>query len=483
MQTLFDLCGFYISHVLLAILAVLGAGFVAFINSPKQLNTFAIFLFLAIVAIIGLNFSATLPHLPISNLSDTGFVSLIIQTIILSFTAISLIFAINETSIFHKKPELIIILLFSAVGGLFLTNAKTFLMIYLGLELQAIPIYIAVIFARNAASENLSSESGLKYFVLGAVASCMMIYSISLIYGFTGGQIGFDLISQSLMQYADNLNSIPTGLKIGFWMFIFSIFFKISVFPFHFWTMDLYTASNISSISFISAIPKIVGLWIIYQVAQIFSLYITQDFIFQICAGASMLIGACGALRQTNLKRIVAYSSVLNFGFALLCFMTAVESKIPLFINYFTIYTISTLSFLFVLCLMEERGIIKADNFELAGFYKSHPYIAFFLSIILFSLAGIPPLAGFFAKFYVIKSLVLSEYYITAVLAVFCSVIASFYYLNIVKIIYFDKPSANTHQVCISIFGQFKVLNVIVLLFFFVFALFFILKPDFMITL
>ena len=329
------------------------------------------------------------------------------------------------------KIEYPILILSSLLGMVLMISSNDLILFYLGLELQSLALYVLASFNRD---NQLSSESGLKYFVLSALSSGLLLYGCSLIYGFAGST-NFDIIAQ-------NINSTKYGLTLGIVFILVGLAFKISAVPFHMWAPDVYQGSPTSVTIFFAIAPKVAALTVIIKFLYIpFVNLIDQwQIIIIFLSIASMVFGAIAAIGQQNLKRLMAYSSISHMGFALAGVSTGTNEGIQSAIIYIAIYIIMNLSF-FSSLLMLKRDNIYYENIEnLSGLSKNHPLLSLSLLISLFSLAGIPPLAGFFAKFYVFTSVIKEEMYYLAIIGLLSTVIAAFYYLRIIKIIYFDDP-------------------------------------------
>ena len=300
----------------------------------------------------------------------------------------------------------------------------------MGLELQSLALYVLATFNRDQLK---SSEAGLKYFVLSALSSGLLLYGCSLIYGFTGST-NFDLI-------ADRLSSDDYALTFGIVFILVGLAFKISAVPFHMWAPDVYEGSPTSVSLFFAIVPKVAALTVLIRFLYVpfFNLIDQWQMILVFLSIASMLFGAIAAIGQTNLKRLVAYSSISHIGYALAGLTTVSNDGIQNSIIYIVIYIFMNLGLFSCLLMMKRNNKYYEDIEDLSGLSKNHPLLSLSLLVILFSLAGIPPLAGFFAKFYIFKSVIEQSMYFLAIVGLLSTVIAAFYYLRIIKIIYFDK--------------------------------------------
>ena len=328
------------------------------------------------------------------------------------------------------KIEYPILILSSVLGMMVMISSNDLIVFYMGLELQSLALYVLATFNRDQLK---SSEAGLKYFVLSALSSGLLLYGCSLIYGFTGST-NFNLI-------ADQLNIDQYAITFGIVFILVGLAFKISAVPFHMWAPDVYEGSPTSVTLFFTMVPKVAALavFIRFLYVPFLNLIDQWQMILIFLSIASMLFGAIAAIGQNNLKRLIAYSSISHIGYALAGLTTGSNEGIQSSVIYITIYIIMNLG-LFSCLLMMKRNNEYYENIEdLSGLSKNHPLLSLSLLIILFSLAGIPPLAGFFAKFYIFKSVLEQSMYFLAIVGLLSTVVAAFYYLRIIKIMYFDK--------------------------------------------
>jgi len=332
----------------------------------------------------------------------------------------------------HRFEYGILVLLASA-GMMVLISARDLITLYLGLELMSLSLYVIAAFDRDNVR---SSEAGLKYFVLGALSSGMLLYGASLLYGFTG-TVALDGIAQAAKEPS-------IGLVFGI-VFLFTGFaFKVSAVPFHMWTPDVYEGAPTPVTAFFAAAPKVAAIAVFVRVSieafpQVASQW-QQIVIF--VSIASMVLGSFAAIGQRNIKRLMAYSSIGHVGFALVGLSAGTAAGVQGVLVYMTIYLAMTLGTFAVILAMRRQGKAVEEIEELAGLSRTHPTMAFMLAALLFSLAGIPPLAGFFAKFYVFLAAIEAGLYVLAVIGVLASVVGAYYYLRIVKIMYMDEPKA-----------------------------------------
>jgi len=328
------------------------------------------------------------------------------------------------------KIEYPILILSSVLGMMIMISSNDLIVFYMGLELQSLALYVLATFNRDNIK---SSEAGLKYFVLSALSSGLLLYGCSLIYGFTGST-NFDII-------AVELNSNEYALTFGIVFILVGLAFKISAVPFHMWAPDVYEGSPTSVTLFFTMVPKIAALSVFIRFLYVPFLNLIGQWqtILIFLSIASMLFGAIAAIGQTNLKRLVAYSSIGHVGFALAGLATGTNDGIQSSVIYITIYILMNLGLFSCLLMMKRNDEYYENIDDLSGLSKNHPLLSLSLLIILFSLAGIPPLAGFFAKFYIFKSVIEQSMYFLAVVGLLSTVVAAFYYLRLIKIMYFDE--------------------------------------------
>ena len=346
------------------------------------------------------------------------------------------------------KFEYPIIILLSILGMFFMVSSNDIILFYLGLELQSLSLYILASMDRD----NLkSSESGIKYFVLSALSSGLLLYGCSLMYGFTGST-NFDLI-------ADQLNKDNTGAVFAMVFILVGLAFKVSAVPFHMWTPDVYEGAPTAITSYFAVVPKVAGFAVLIKFMLIpFSNILAEwQTIIIFMSIASMILGSVAAIGQKNIKRLLAYSSIGHIGYALAGVATGVVSGYESAIIYIAIYVIMNIGAFSCLYLLKKDGEYKENISDLSGISKKHPILAISFLLILFSLAGIPPLGGFFAKFYVFTAVLEQQMYALAIIGLLTTVISAFYYLKIIKTIYFDD-SLITFDPTKNIFAKVSIL-------------------------
>jgi NADH-quinone oxidoreductase subunit N len=332
----------------------------------------------------------------------------------------------------QQRFEYPILILLSATGMMMLISAADLIALYLGLELMSLALYVVAAINRDSAR---SAEAGLKYFVLGALSSGMLLYGASLVYGFTG-TVAFTGIAKAATQ--GNI-----GLIFGL-VFLFAGFcFKVSAVPFHMWTPDVYEGAPTPITAFFAAAPKVAGMAMFVRTTIVAFPTIVPEWqqIVIFVAIASMALGSFAAIGQRNIKRLMAYSSIGHMGFALIGLAAGTVEGVEGVLVYMAIYVAVTLGTFAVILAMRRDGRMVEEIADLSGMARTHPTMAFFLAMLLFSLAGIPPLAGFFAKFYVFLAAIKAGLFTLAVVGVVTSVVGAYYYLAIVKTMYFDEPA------------------------------------------
>ena len=331
----------------------------------------------------------------------------------------------------QEKFEYATLILLSTLGMMLLASAADLIALYLGLELMSLSLYVLASIQRDSVR---STEAGLKYFVLGGLSSGMLLYGASLIYGFTG-TVNFAGIAQASGEGG-------VGLVFGI-VFLFAGFcFKVSAVPFHMWTPDVYEGAPTPVTAFFAAAPKVaaIAMFVRATIASFPGMITQWQQILVFVAIASMALGAFAAIGQRNIKRLMAYSSIGHMGFALIGLAAATEEGVRGVVIYMAIYLTMTLGTFACILAMRRDGAMVEDIYDLAGLARTNPAMAFLFAMLLFSLAGIPPLAGFFAKFYVFIAAIKAGLYTLAVIGVVTSVVGAYYYLMIIKIMYFDAP-------------------------------------------
>ncbi len=370
------------------------------------------------------------------------------KSITVMLLSIVILFSLKFVTSFPKiSAEFLALLMIATTGGMVLISANDFITFYLGLELQALSLYLLAALNRKSAK---SSEAGMKYFILGCLSSGILLFGISLVYGFSGTTNFSALID---LYYSTNhlKPEVPAAVMFGFILVVTAMFFKISAAPFHMWSPDVYEGSATISTTFFATVAKFTA---VIALIKIFSSLMIHwqgvDQILILVAILSLAVGSFGAIFQKNLKRLLAYSSIGHVGFILLGIMIPGEKGISSSLLYILIYSIISIGSFGFLNLITSSTTDKESDEEnekifnisaLSGLAKTNPLMAFSLAVLMFSTAGIPPLAGFFSKFFILTAILSHGYLITAIVAVLFSVISAYYYLRIVKIMYFDEPT------------------------------------------
>lgn len=429
----------------------------------KKLTILSLFL---CVPIIYMNFDNQI--LVFNNNYSINIFSNLLKIIILVSSAFSLIFTGQYLKRINlEKFEYMILILSSTLGMFIMVSTNNLIGLYLGIELQSLSLYVLSSVDRSSLK---SSESGVKYFVLGALSSGLFLYGCSLVYGFTG--------STNYLIINENFSVDNIGLIFGLVFIIVGLAFKVSAVPFHMWTPDVYEGSPTSVTAFFALAPKVAGIGAFIQILFVSfeAAYVEWRSIIIFISIASMILGSVAAIGQTNIKRLMAYSSIGHMGYALAGLATGTLNGISATLSYILIYVVMNIAAFTCILFFSRNKIYFEDIRDLGGLSKNHPVISICFCIILFSLAGIPPLAGFFAKFYIFKAVIDSQMYTLAIIGLLSSVVAAFYYLRVIKIIYFDKEKEKFDE--ISGLGMKFSLSIssIIILFYFI-------SPSFLINL
>ncbi|MCB2097128.1 MAG: NADH-quinone oxidoreductase subunit NuoN [Parvularculaceae bacterium] len=330
-----------------------------------------------------------------------------------------------------EYPVLIVL---AALGMSMMVSANDLIALYMGVETQSLALYILAAFNRDS---RRSTEAGLKYFVLGALSSCLLLYGASLIYGFSGST-NFETIAKSAAVAKENV-----GLVIGLVFLISGLAFKVSAAPFHMWTPDVYEGAPTPVTAFFAAAPKLAAM-------ALFARALTTPFpdiveqwrpIIAILAVASMAVGAFSAIVQSNIKRLMAYSSIGHMGFALIGLAAGTAQGVGSVLVYMAIYIVMTIGAFACILLMRRRGGMTEAIEDLAGLTRTNPGLALILTVLLFSLAGVPPTAGFFGKLVVFQAAVEADLVWLAIVGALMSVISAYYYLRIIWLMWFNDPA------------------------------------------
>ncbi|MCD1634561.1 NADH-quinone oxidoreductase subunit NuoN [Martelella mediterranea] len=368
--------------------------------------------------------------------------TLFMQALALIGAALSMILSVG-----HEEPEYLdrfefpVLMLLSTTGMLLMVSANDMLAFYMGLELMSLPLYVIAAINRDSLR---STEAGLKYFVLGSLSSGMLLYGISLVYGFTGN-IGFGPVAAAISAGETGL-----GFIFGMVFVLAGITFKISAVPFHMWTPDVYEGAPTPVTAFFASAPKVAAMAIIVRL-------LTEAFgpaadewrqVVVFIAIASMVLGAFAAIGQRNIKRLMAYSSITHMGYALVGLAADSEAGVKGVALYMAIYLFTTLGVFAIIMAMRLKEGGNVENIDdLAGLSTTKPVMAVVLTALMFSLAGVPPLAGFFGKYFVFLAAIDAKLYTLAIIGIVSSVVACFYYLRVIKVMWFDEPTVEFSRV------------------------------------
>jgi len=394
--------------------------------------------------------------------SFTAFIKLLILAGLMCTIALSISYLQKEMIARFEYP---ILILLAGVGMLVMVSSSNLLTMYVGLELQSLALYVLAAFRRDNAK---SSEAGLKYFVLGALASGMLLFGMSMVYGFSGS-LEYSKIATSMT----GVDGVAMGFMVGMVFMLVGLAFKISAVPFHMWTPDVYEGAPTSVTALFAIVPKLAAIAVLMQLlyGPFGALSEHWQHIIWFLSLASMTWGALAGLVQNNIKRLMAYSSIGNMGYALLGIVAATPQGASAVVLYMTIYMIMTAgTFGIILCMRRNGRSVELIS-DLAGVSRTNPMMAYALAILLFSMSGIPPMAGFFGKLFVFQAAVAGGFYVLAVIGVITSVIAAYYYLRIIKVMFFDEAVEPLDKQMAFAKRAVVVLSV-------AFVLFFILKPN-----
>jgi NADH-quinone oxidoreductase subunit N len=361
-----------------------------------------------------------------------GFMKLMILTGLIASVALSVRYLVEEGMERFEFPVLII---FAGIGMMMMVSANNLLALYMGLELQSLSLYVLAAFHRNSLR---SSEAGIKYFVLGALSSGMLLFGVSLIYGFTGS-LDFEVIGRTL----GGLEVVPLGATFGLVFILAGFAFKISAVPFHMWTPDVYQGAPSAVTALFAIVPKIAAFALLMRLlfepfAGLSDQWLQIVYFISLM---SMVIGAFAGIAQENIKRLLAYSSIGNMGYALIGVVAGNAAGAGAVVLYLLIYMVMTIGVFAVVLSMRRQGMGVYRISDLSGLSKTAPGLAYAMAILMFSMSGIPPAAGFFGKLVVFNAAVAEGYYVLATLGILTSVVAAYYYLRVIKVMFFDEPA------------------------------------------
>ena len=416
------------------VLALCGLGILVFGVTRKSDSTvMCTMLTLGAMLLAAVLVIQTTPGVGYRGLFVVDSFAMFIKVLILAGAALSVILALdyNERQGIARF-EFPVLMLFSTVGMLIMASAASLMSLYLGLELQSLAVYVLCAFARD---DVRSSEAGLKYFVLGALASGLLLYGISLVYGFSGS-----------MDFAHTLSALAnpgdasTGLVIGVVFIIAGLAFKISAVPFHMWTPDVYEGAPTPVTAFLGGAPKVAAMALLLRALFVpFGHLLGQwQLLVELISIASMLLGSFAAIGQTSIKRLMAYSSIGHMGYALIGIAAGTQAGIRGVLVYLVTYVFMNVGSFACIVAMRRRGRSFEKISDLGGLARTDGGLAMALAIFMFSMAGIPPLSGFFGKLYVFLAAVQAGLWPLAIIGVLTSVVGAVYYIRIVKVMYFD---------------------------------------------
>ena len=424
----------------------------------KIINYVIVILLAALILVIYFNFTSSVTLFgnsytidPLSNFMKILVLISVLFTMLISNTYLE--------RLKIAKFEYPIIILLSTLGMFVMISANNLIVFYLGLELQSLCLYVLA--AINTKSLK-SSEAGLKYFVLGSLSSGLLLYGCSLVYGFTG--------SVDYSEIAKVATEQSGALKFGLVFILCGIAFKISAVPFHMWSPDVYEGSPTSVTTFFAMAPKVAAIAALIKFLNVpYANFISEwRTIVIVLSIASMFLGAVAAIGQSNLKRLMAYSSIGHVGFILAGLAIATPQSLSAVLVYLVIYVFMNIGVFACIMSLNRNGVYFENISDLSGLSKHHPLIAICLTILTFSLAGVPPLAGFFAKFYIFLAIIQQKIYYLAVVGLLSAVIAAFYYLRIIKVIYFDAAKESYEKNSNYGLNFSLIVSTVVILFYFI---------------
>jgi NADH-quinone oxidoreductase subunit N len=399
-----------------------------FLSSMFALGGFLLAALLVLTSVRGLGYHGQF-------ISDAF--SAFVKILVLAGAALALILSLDYNRKHHiARFEYPVLMVLSVTGMMVMASASNLMTLYLGLELQSLALYVLAAFARD---DLRSSEAGLKYFVLGALASGLLLYGISLVYGFSG-TMDFAALAKTLSQPA----TASPGLIVGIVFVLVGLAFKISAVPFHMWTPDVYEGAPTPVTVFFSTAPKVaaMGLLLRTMTTPFGHQLIAWQQLIVLVSIASMILGALAAIGQSNIKRLMAYSSIGHMGYALIGLAVGTPEGIRGVLIYMVIYVFMSAGTFACIIAMRRRGHALEKISDLSGLGRTDPGLALAMAVFMFSMAGIPPLSGFFGKLYVFLAAVQTGMWTLAVIGVLTSVVGAFYYLRIVKVMYIDAPEA-----------------------------------------
>lgn len=396
----------------------------------------------------------------------------VVKTLIVLGAIASLVMCLPEfEGTIMGRPEYPTLISLNLVGLFLMVSANDMLSLYVGLELSSLALYVLAAFNRNSAR---SSEAGLKYFILGALSSGLLLFGISLIYGFTGST-QFDVIAADLSA-ATLPGPTPIGVIIGMVFILAGMIFKVSAVPFHMWAPDVYDGAPTPVAALFAIVPKVAAIALIIRLCFGPFMPLSADWaqILTFVAGASMIWGAFAGIMQTSLKRLLAYSSIANMGYVLMGVVAGGAAGLSSVVTYLAIYMVTTAGIFAAILSLRRNGVSVERTTDLAGLSRSKPFMAYAMAAMMFSISGIPPLAGFFGKLAVFQAAVSAQMFTLAIIGVVTSVIASYYYLNIIRVMFFENLPEETPPMDAGLAKA----PAVILAFSLIFTVVFIFAPD-----
>lgn len=400
-------------------------------------------LVLAITAGLAIGFGTGDPQVTFHGLFRLDGFTVFTKVLVLMGSALAIVMSLGFIEREQmNRFEYPVLMLLATLGMLMLISANDLMALYLGLEAMSLALYVLASFRRDS---NRATEAGLKYFLLGALASGLLLYGASLVYGFSGTTsfAGIaDAVTLVLGPVTAETPISTQGIIIGMVFVMVGLVFKISAVPFHMWTPDVYEGSPTPVTAFFAAAPKVAAIALLLRLlVEPFGGFVQQwQQIIVVVSIGSMILGAFAAIGQVNIKRLMAYSAIGHMGYALIGLAAGTEEGVRGVLIYMALYVAMSIGAFSVILCMRHQGRMMEQIDQLAGLSKTHPLMALAMSIFMFSMAGIPPLAGFFSKLYVFLAAVKAGFYVLAIVGVLTSVVAAYYYLRIVKLMYFDEP-------------------------------------------
>ena len=419
-----------------------------FFNKKNQRFIFFAHFFSLAICGLALSFAVKnfgIPETSFNDMLNSKAIISFMKCIILLLLVVIILISVRFVFSLEKYgSEFLALMMIATAGGLIMISANDLLLFYLGLELQALSLYLLASFSVKSTR---SSEAGIKYFILGSLASGLLLFGISMVYGYSA-TTNFTVLQDLIGKLKPE--EMPIGLVFGMILVATAMFFKISAAPFHMWAPDVYQGVPTIVLAFFGTVVKFSMVIALIFLSLNISWVILGNILL-IVAIASIIIGSFGAIYQKNLKRLFAFSSITHIGFVLLALSPLDKSIFNSCIFYMIVYSIISLGTFSFLTIMRSPQEIENDETDektfdissLSGLSKTHPVMAFSLTVLMLSTAGIPPLAGFFSKFYILKSAISTGLFLYALIAVIFSAISAFYYLRIIKIMYFDEPNGN----------------------------------------